>query len=928
MNAKLKLAAASLLLATGAWATEFTLKEGVSGLFDWTDGNNYAGNTAPTQKALDAADRDVVVVPENVTVVISNVMTGTSLDLINSLARIRPNAGARVVFAVEENATLTLDCAVNYDGEGLHSRGTLVKEGAGLLYLSAPLERYTYGGNYHTSFYVDLDVRAGTLKFTQEAATPKVRAYLGHVTLAEGATWMPPSPPDSVASYAITVSSLSGAGTIDTESTKYRYLYLGGGTSAAPKVFSGRAKGYTLSFQKQAYYNLTGTNSVGTGTFDVEGNYSVDGGRIGIRKFGKKGEPSSIGLQNGVNLASRDGFWLTSLRQADDPIDECDKVIMMFSGAGKGTAVLDGGAVGGFRFTGTVNEHPTAAGHKRLALTGANTEECVWAPATLSRKTNAGYPTGGYTFHLTKRGTGTWHFTKTDSVFSGVIAVEEGTLKFDTIKEKGTASTLGTALDLYRAVDAHGVALTTDDQVGYAFLLGDGTEVHEGNFEYSGTADASCTNRPLALNGKGRITNASAKGFSFADVYTVGTGANQLTLDGDDTTVRNELSGIDDAKDANGGPLSIVKDGLGTWTLTGDLALRGSVAVKKGTLVINNAYTWYKWLIKSTDTEDDPKPAQISIYCGDFGLYSADGRRQNLGMTYTRLGYPNLSPGHIDYGFTSADGFNPQSNSGKNVWDLSLLCDGSISQAISFWYRTTTDTNWAKENGWAESYRNVPHCYPDTQPTTWLPIVMRLRDDALTVARWDYATTSGSINNVYRSRIFASVDGENWEDLESADRTIDPSGGWELAGRAVVNGADDVHTNALGEVDGAVIPSVPAAYRSGYLTAVESYEVASGATLRIRGNAEIRGLRFDYGDETGGTIEGATFAAEGTLNVIGFPKNADRTAITYTLQNCTGFGNVAGWSLNEDGKPSTKLGLAISGNTIVVHRKGLMISFR
>ena len=91
---------------------------------------------------------------------------------------------------------------------------------------------------------------------------------------------------------------------------------------------------------------------------------------------------------------------------------------------------------------------------------------------------------------------------------------------------------------------------------------------------------------------------------------------------------------------------------------------------------------------------------------------------------------------------------------------------------------------------------------------------------------------------------------------------------------------------------------------------------------------EIRGLRFDYGDETGGTIEGAAFAAEGTLNVIGFPKNADRTAITYTLENCTGFGNVAGWSLSENGRPTTKLGASVSGGMLVVHRKGLMISIR
>jgi len=53
-------------------------------------------------------------------------------------------------------------------------------------------------------------------------------------------------------------------------------------------------------------------------------------------------------------------------------------------------------------------------------LTGSNTEECVWAP-TFTRKTNASYPTGGYTFHMTKRGTGTWHLN-VGSAFSGTFA--------------------------------------------------------------------------------------------------------------------------------------------------------------------------------------------------------------------------------------------------------------------------------------------------------------------------------------------------------------------------------------------------------------------------------------------------------------------------------------------------------------------------
>lgn len=167
MKAKYAVLAAALVCAAGAFATDFTLKDGVSGLFDWTDGNNYVGGEAPQQKDLAATDRDSVIVPEDVTVVISNVMPNASLALINSLARIRPNGSrTRIVFAVEDGETLTLDCAVNYEGESSLCRGTLVKDGAGDLCLTAKPNRYTFSsGKIFGAFYVHMTVTNGLLKF-------------------------------------------------------------------------------------------------------------------------------------------------------------------------------------------------------------------------------------------------------------------------------------------------------------------------------------------------------------------------------------------------------------------------------------------------------------------------------------------------------------------------------------------------------------------------------------------------------------------------------------------------------------------------------------------------------------------------------------------------------------------------------------------
>ena len=921
----------AVVLASVASATDFTLKEGVSGIFDWTDRNNYVGGVAPTQKELSATDRDAVVVPENVTVVISNEMPNASLALINSLARIRPNGyQTKIVFAVAENKTLTLDCAVNCEGENSMCKGTLIKEGAGDLLLTAEPNRYTFSsGQAFGAFYVHMTVTNGLLKFSQDAEKPASHVAFGRLIVNAPGVLCLPSPPNSIASSTARALSLTGDGTIRSESTSYRYLYLepGDGTAAKPLEFSGRAEKASLSFRSKTYYNLTGTNSTGTGTLDVEGNHMVDGGRIGIRKFGKIGEPSSIGVQaSNINLASRNGYWLTSIRRPDDPIDECDKNLQFFSGNGLGAATLDGGAVGGVKFLGKITEHTTYLGQKRLVLTGSNTTECVLG-ATFERKANADYPTGGYSVSVTKRGSGTWHFTNKSSLLSGVIAVEDGTLAYDSIANQGTASALGTARDLYRDVDAHGEVLTAADQVGYALLLGDGTDVHEGNLKYVGESPVYCASRPLAVKGRGRFTNATSHSFDFAEVYAVGTGTNVLTLDGDNPDAANTLTGIDDGKDPAAGALSLVKDGEGTWYIRGTNDIRGTISVRKGTLEIGEAYSWYKWVIKSAYAEQlTPKDTDIDINIGEVGLYAADGSRQNAGMTYTRSAngkvgeYPNVQAGHIDYGFTTADMLALQTASGR-YYDLSLLTNQKCSGGGNYWY------GWYRTAIYG-SDKNVPHGYPENE-ATWLPIVMRLSDSAKPVTRFDYATVTANRKEVYRSVLYASTDGQTWEEVMPEQAIVPVATSWRLSNRAFVAENDMVHTNEAGVVDGYEIASIPVAYREPCLTNVTSYAVSSGATLKLRCNAQIRGLTLDCSGAGAGTIDGAAFAASGAIDVTGLEKGVKVATLKFNLVNTSGFANVGNWTLKENGEPTTKLSADVSDDgTVTIRRTGLMLIVR
>ena len=902
-------------------AAGFTLAEGVSGVFDWTNGVSYVGGTAPQKGAGDS-----VTVPAGVEVVISNGMDAASLELIGSLARIVPNDGSRIVFHVGAGQTLELGCAVNSGGSnGATHNGELVKRGDGVLFLNAAADAFIYS-KYCQAYYLDLTVEGGELRFDPSWHFDTARhtaVRYGKVTVAEGAVWCP-----FTSGKANIVGGLCGGGTITNAATAAHIFYISGGTAESPNVFSGKMLGYpSLGNSGAAYQHFTGTNSTCYTTFDTEGNMAVNGGCIGIRRFGLKGGASSIGAQNSGSIASRNGAYLKSLRLADDPPDVCDKIFTLFTGDGAGVFTIDGGAVGGVEFSGTWNEHSTKPGQKRIVLTGDNVEPCIFS-GILKRGSNDGYPTHGYSYYITKRGMGTWRrLNNSSDKLSGVIAVENGTLEYDTLRAKGTTCALGSALDLYRDVDANGKALTTDDEVDYALLLGDGTATAEGNLRYIGTAAVSCTDRPLALKGRGRLTNASARDFTFADVFTVGTSANTLTLDGDDTTAENVLSGVNDAKRANGGALSIVKEGAGTWHLRGDISIRGDIAVKAGTLVVGKSYSWYKWVMKSTYYEHSYDPASartyIQLVIGDVGLYAADGTRQNAAMTYTRLGYPNLQPGHIDYGFTATDGFQPQSNSNKNVWDLSLLTDGlaTTDHFISFWYRTATDI---AANGGVD--RNVPHGDP-TAETTWLPIVMRLADDAKPVSRFDYLTVNSANTAPYRTVLYASENGTDWDEV-MAERTSVPGGKWQLADRAVDAAGDSVHTNALGEADGLAIAAFPAVYRTGYLANVASFSVAANATLKLNADVTIKGLTVDAAGA--GTIVGGAFAETGTLSVTGLTDNLQAVTVPITLETTAGFANLAGWQYSEGGRPSQRFRIVVKEQegAIVLVPRGFAVNIR
>ena len=85
--------------------------------------------------------------------------------------------------------------------------------------------------------------------------------------------------------------------------------------------------------------------------------------------------------------------------------------------------------------------------------------------------------------------------------------------------------------------------------------------------------------------------------------------------------------------------------------------------------------------------------------------------------------------------------------------------------------------------------------------------------------------------------------------------------------------------------------------------------VAAGAHLVAQGAATIPGLTIDAAGA--GTVEGFAFAENGTLVVKNMPKGGGVLPGTYV--NCTGFENIANWTLHDADK-----GRAARGSTIVV----------
>ena len=877
MKANIVVAAASMA-AFGAFGLQ--TNTWISGSTDWSAAASYVENRAPNPG-------DVVIIPAGVTATVSVVSTeaanveGSSFDVFSKLDRVATqSATSAVVLDIAEGASVTNYCWI----VGKDALGTIIKRGLGMIEFGVTTNTYAYN--------LDINIEDGTLVFPQELQSG-VHCYVQRVTVNEGATLI--TAEDAGRGKGLSdgptfVYELWGGGTISNRYGSARFNFR---SSNPPRYceFAGTfGSGVRLNIGEKVNLMLTGTNSTVTPEIGA-------GAVLGFKKIGMQGQRSSMGT-GGVTFRGEAG---TILYLGEG--ETSDKSFTAWT-LGNYEHIIDAGATGGLELTGTLYGYYSknldqSLGMKRLVLTGSNTVPCVFS-GTLP---TWDIYTTNYNWHVTKRGTGTWRFADKAQTHAGAWTVEDGTLQFESLKQKGVACSLGTATNL---MQNYGGKMDESKRADWAFALGGATT--RGTMEYVGGTDVACTTRLVAVKGKGGVLkNSTGKIMVFAGASAIEGESSEFAVGGDDTSVTNFLRDVTDGK----GTTSFAKEGDGTWVLGGETSFSGTLSVRGGTLLVPDPtkYTWFKFSV-TTNFEGSGRAQAYEL-----GIWDESGTRINHYLypytNYYSKAYGKLE-GTLPEGMCAywRSGTPSDTYSGGSVRPIEgLFDDGKALVSGRSTYMSPVFT---------VSGKNV---ILNTEiPSTWMPIVMHLTNGIGRAASFDLALfTSNGGRNVKGFVMEGSVDGIHWDYLTNIVLEANVTSTiWCGSGAAYTSGKAGTHTGGW-PIEGGPEDAELA------LRNVKSISVAAGARLVAWGGvAPIKGLTVDANGA--GTIDGFEFAENGTLDVENLP--ADGATLPGTYLNCTGFGNIAGWSLSVGGSHTARYKVIESGGVLRVTRVGTILSIR
>ena len=787
--------------------------------------------------------------------------------------------------------------------------GVLIKQGDGVVRMTCT-ETAT-----KTGFWMrrGLEVLDGTLYLPR---APKIDLWLWRVTVMEPGVFV-----HTGTSYTRVQEGLWGTGTVSNDTSKP--LYLGGGTPESPAVFSGR-------FVNQAYpclQNFTATNKVqyftGTNSSNAKTplHYSTDG-TLGLQKIGsgtKSSDPSSAGSCNV-------GIYFRGLRNRLLYLGTGENVLRTISfGTGACDVELDAGAQGGLNLNGALTIQPDEC-NVMNALTLSGCGENVFN-ATYATVTNpAGRPVAHY---LTKAGTGSWRFTdgKTRSAI-GTVDVRKGTLRFDSIAERGTDCALGPAnlthTKYYAVYNSKNPGLFDIDDskaLPYAIRLGNGTDAvddeHLATLDYSGTVSANIGTRVIAVIGAGRLRTSSAA-LGWRGVTAADTGRHTLALESTDYPVSVVVT--------NGpGVLDIVKEGNGGALISAGSRLTGSLAVRGGTLSVNGpAYAWYRltvdetWNNATNSTGEKVPGGGGSLTLCQFALRDANGENQVLNIPHNKAADARpwlLEPGQAaigvsNYRILGTDDF------GRNVtWALSNLFSnaGTVTGVVRY------DT---------VAKRDLQYNGVNTPPTNRISIVVRLPADAHPVTSYDlrcqgyWPKDDSSCLRMPRAwRVEGSADGVLWDtlsELTTNDNTYANIPTTETLRWYSSNSRTVGPGYALGATESS----------EDTILQLSGVSVAAGARFDARGgSATAAGLDYDCTAEGGGEIAGVTFAADAVVRLTGFQDNRLGCLLPLTLSGCRGLSSRS-WQVQIDGETRSDYYARVGADGVRVLRHGFVILVR
>ncbi|MCB1106013.1 MAG: autotransporter-associated beta strand repeat-containing protein, partial [Cephaloticoccus sp.] len=377
-----------------------------------------------------------------------------------------------------------------------------------------------------------------------------------------------------------------------------------------------------------------GTNATGTYTVTVSGDVGNNsGGYIYAIYF----DEGTITLGGAGTLYTRAGGIINNTSNLQTIGANVFLSLNQTWNSGNGGLLINGGV--------------TMAANRTLTVTGTG------------GVTVSGVFSDSGTRRLTKNGTGTLTLTGANT-YTGGTTINAGILSTNSIANGGASSGIGNSTNAANRLIING-----------------------GTLRYTG--GATTTNRRFTIGTNGATIDGSGTGtlkFTDASAITL-TGTNTartLTLTGTNTSYYNDGNTIAGVLADNGtGATSLVKDGTGTWQLSGSNTYTGTTTINAGTLQLGSNNT----LSDSTNVIiNSGGTLQLNSITDTVGSLTGDGTLFLQGGTFTTNTAANTTfSGTISdtYGNFRKAGTGDLTLSGNNTFGGITYIDGGTLIAAS-----------------------------------------------------------------------------------------------------------------------------------------------------------------------------------------------------------------------------------------------------